>query len=87
MAKWIDTVTRIIVQLMEQDAELAKTILLTIKRLERKPTLGDYIQETYRVYYDQEKRFRIGYNFHPEAEEIEIVALHIASPKLKSANK
>lgn len=77
MARWIDTVAGIIVELIKQQPELAKEILLTIKRLERRPTMGDYVQGTYRTYYDPQKRFRIGYNFHPEGGEIEIVVLHI----------
>lgn len=77
MAKWIDTVATMIVELIEKDPDLAREILLMIKRIERRPTRGEYVEGTYRVYYDPEKRFRIGYNFHPDAEEIEIVVLHL----------
>ncbi len=77
MAKWIDTVVKIIVELIENDTSLAREILLIIKRLERKPTTGEYVEGTYRVYHDPKKRFRIGYNFRPDAEEIEIVVLHL----------
>ena len=33
-------------------------------------------------YTDYEYRFRLGYNFHPDSHEIEIVVIHLLDPSI-----
>ena len=55
----------------------AALIYATVKRIEKKPGVGDYLTETRRLYVDREHGFRIGYNYHSPGKNIEIVTINI----------
>ena len=78
MAKWLDQVVDHLVEIMEDNPQLGRDIRLAIRRIERYPAqAGKYAKETRYNYEDPDARFRIGYNFHPDAEEIEVVVLRL----------
>ena len=78
MPDWYREAALLLEKIGSKDLELFKNILLAIKRIQRNPTLGTISLKTYRVYYDEEGRFRIGYNYYPKAKEpIVIISLYI----------
>ena len=77
MPEWYKGAIQTLIDLYKKEPSLFTEIQLAVKRITRNPIEGDYIKGTYRVYIDSEKRFRIGYNYHPDAKEIEIVVIHI----------
>ncbi|MGK5095170.1 hypothetical protein WDW89_24565 [Deltaproteobacteria bacterium TL4] len=77
MADWLEEVAKLLWKITVEDPECAKTIRLAVKRIEKNPRIGRLVQDTRYIYTDPESRFRISYNHHPNAKEIELVALHI----------
>lgn len=80
MADWVLEVVQILLKMAKTNPQLVKDIYLAIKKIEKFPAqTGDFVSGTRYNYTDPEGRFRIGYNFHPDASELEIVLLHIFS--------
>ena len=77
MADWVEEVAKLLWRLTAENPEFAKQIRLAIRRIEQRPQIGRYMRETRYTYTDPQQRFRISYNYHPQAEEIEIVVLNI----------
>ena len=73
MADWYKFAAKQLLELAESDKELARSIAFAVKKIERRPaSTGRYVKDTVYSYTDPDRRFRINYNFHPEAREIEI---------------
>ena len=77
MADWYDIAVEVLLQLAESDPELERAIRLAVRQIERNPKMGIYIKDTRYLYIDPDRRFRIGYNFHPEGREIEVAVINI----------
>lgn len=79
MARWNKPVVQFLLQLDEQNPKLFEAILREIKRLERRPNLGEAIGPTRYTHYDENRRFRISYNWHPDDPEgeIEVVIIRL----------
>ena len=77
MAYWLKEAAKLLWEVTLKDPDFAKKIRLAIKRIEKKPTIGRHIKTTRYVYTDHEMQFRISYNYHSQAKEIEIVIIHI----------
>ncbi|MGK5093249.1 hypothetical protein WDW89_14705 [Deltaproteobacteria bacterium TL4] len=75
MALWSKVAVEFLQQLEKEDHQLAKIIFASVKRLENKPSLGQYAPNTRYYYTDSDYGFTIGYNFHPESKlrELEVV--------------
>ncbi len=78
MADWSTTVVKFLIELKKKDPDLVKVIRASVKRLEMSPSLGAYVRGTRYYYSDYDWGFRIGYNYHPEAEskQIEVAVIH-----------
>jgi len=78
MPDWYRNAAILLEKIGHSDISLFRDILLAVQRIQRNPTIGEITIKTYRVYYDPENRFRIGYNYYPKAKEpIVIINLHI----------
>ena len=77
MADWYLSTALALKELAKTDPKLATLIYATVRRIEKNPTMGEYLQETRRLYVNNEDGFRISYNYHPKAKEIVIVTIHI----------
>lgn len=75
MADWFLSAALLLKDLAKRDPKLAALIYATVRRIEKNPTMGEYLQETRRLYTNHEHHFRIGYNYHSKAKEIEIVTI------------
>ena len=83
MAKWDKIAVEFLQKLQEEDLQLAKIIFASIKRLERKPSLGQYARDSRYYYNDTEYGFTIGYNFHPDSVSNEIEVVYILRKDFK----
>ncbi len=79
MADWYKNAVQTLIRLYQNDPKLYAEIRKAVNQIQRDPTVGSYVKQTYRVYVDPESRFRIGYNYHSQAKELEIVVIHVIS--------
>lgn len=77
MADWYISAVEYLLELKKKDPHLVKLIRATIKTIERHPTIGKHIIGTRWMFIDFEHQFRVGYNFHSDAKEIEIVSISL----------
>lgn len=80
MADWVLEAVQQLLKEAKKDPQLAKAIYRAVKTIEKFPAqTGSFVGDIRYNYTDPEGRFWIGYNFHPDASEIEIVMLSIFS--------
>lgn len=79
MPDWYQGAVKTLLKLYQDDRALFIAVQLVIKSLKVNPLAGDYTKGTYRVYVDPDGKFRIGYNYHLQAKELEIVVIHVTS--------
>ena len=82
MAKWYKSTVRLILELQKSNPHLGKLILASIKRLEKQPMLGTYVRNSRYYYTDMENGFRIAYNYHSLAKEIEVVVIRVFDKRI-----
>ncbi len=80
MADWFDVAIETLLELVETNPKLERDIRLAVKRIERNPSMGRYVCNMRYIYTDPDLRFWLGYNFHPQGKQIEIVVINVLKP-------
>lgn len=77
MADWYDLAVSVLLQLAKTNPNLERAIRLAVKKIEKDPSIGRYVRDTRYTFTDPDNRFRIGYNYHPQGQAIEIVVINV----------